>query len=101
MPVMYVFDAPLSKADYDKTRQSIGWEQNPPPGALGHAISFDDNGRAFAVDFWETPEDAERYYAGRLQPALQAAGAGAMPQARALELHLLAFSSRAPQYAVP
>jgi hypothetical protein len=103
MAFMYVFDAPnLTKAQYNATREIIGWEDDPPPGALGHAAAFRDGDKgAVGFDLWQSQEQAEAYYRDHLLPALAAAKAEPVEPREVLELERFAYLATATQYATP
>ena len=74
MAILVIFTGDISKDQYDTVRKEIDWDHNHPPGAVFHAASFDDSGRAHVADVWESPEDMNAFVQSSLVPAFQKFG---------------------------
>lgn len=71
MAVLAIFTGDLTKDQYDALRKDIDWENNWAPGAIIHAASFDDNGKAHVADVWESAEQLNAFVEQRLMPSFQ------------------------------
>ena len=74
MAILVIFTGDISKEQYDTVRKEIDWDRNHPPGAVFHAVGFDDGGRAHVADVWESPEDLNAFVQSSLIPAFQKFG---------------------------
>jgi hypothetical protein len=74
MPVMCIIRASkVTPETYDEVRRRVGWEADPPEGAISHAISFDQKG-ATEVNLWQSRELFDAYVETRLQKVLDDLG---------------------------
>ncbi|WP_318208025.1 MULTISPECIES: hypothetical protein [unclassified Streptomyces] len=78
MAIAMMVDNPNGSQElYDKVRRQLGLEK--PAGGIFHAAGPSPNGGWRVIEIWESEEDAKRFVAERLAPALQAAGAPSPP----------------------
>lgn len=71
MPILAIFHGPgINKETYEAVMREVDWKQKHAPGAILHAISFDDKGEAHAVDLWESQAALDAYVAERLVPVM-------------------------------
>jgi hypothetical protein len=100
MPVMCIYRAlNVTREDYDRVRGTVGWEANPPPGAISHSIGFRDDG-AVEVDLWDTLEHFKSYQDTRLGPVLAQFGI-VVPEPEVLDVYVAAIGPPADAYRVP
>ncbi|MGW6565444.1 hypothetical protein [Streptomyces sp. NPDC054975] len=79
MAIAMLVDNPHGSQEiYDKVREQLGLQQKPA-GGIFHAAGPSPNGGWRVIEVWESEEDAKRFLAERLAPALQAAGAAGPP----------------------
>ena len=73
MAILAIFtgDGGLTKDMYDNMRNEIGWEKNPPKGAIFHAASFDDKGVIRVADVWNSAEEMNAFATANLMPIFQ------------------------------
>jgi len=74
MPVAILMEFPGRTAeDYGRVMQQLGADFVPPEGAISHvSVAMEDALRV--LDVWETREQFDEFYAGRLRQAFAAAG---------------------------
>jgi len=58
-----------TQEQYDAVHQSMGIDENPPPGLIFHSAGPIEDGWG-VIDFWESREAFDSFLAGRLQPGL-------------------------------
>lgn len=101
MPTMVKYAAShITRDRYDAIREAIGWEANPPAGALLHVASFDDTGGVQSFDVWEDRASADAYFVGRFLPALKALGVEA-PEPAVLETYAVAAAPGVEAFILP
>jgi len=76
----------VSPQQYDTVRQLVDWEQDQPDGAVLHVAWF-DGGALHVTDVWNAQSDFERFFAGRLAPAVKEAGITGEPESTFTPLH--------------
>ncbi len=64
----------VTRAEYDKALEVVGWEQDPAQGGRNHVAWFDAEGVFHVVDVWDSEEDFQRFADERLMPGLASAG---------------------------
>jgi hypothetical protein len=69
----------VTAQQYDDTRDYVGWETDPPDGALSHVAWFTDDGGFRVIDVWETPEHFQNFVDTRLTPGTEKAGIQGQP----------------------
>lgn len=100
MPVMCVYRGlNVTPEAYDRVREAVGWEANPPAGAISHTISFGDDG-AFEVNLWEDRAAYEAYSNDRLRPVLGQFGLD-IGDPEIHEVYVTAVGPPADAYRVP
>ena len=52
----------FTKEKYEELRKEVGWEQNPPAGAIFHAAGFDSSGNIRVADIWESEQEFNNYF---------------------------------------
>lgn len=92
---VYLVNA-ATKQNYDDIKDAIGWETDPPDGALLHFAGFDKQG-ACSVELWESEAQFEAYRRDRYDPACEQAGLGRL-EARVLEVHNAAAAGSVETY---
>ena len=78
----------LTSKTYDDIKARVGWEADPPTGAMFHAVGFDGD-TMHAVDVWDTAENMRRYYDQRFAPVAGELGV-ALADPGLCEIHLMA-----------
>jgi hypothetical protein len=99
MAVMVLFrstqvDPPL----YDAIMQELGFDRDPPSGALIHACGFDDDG-IHVVDVWETRAEFDAFLKDRLQPVFAKLKVDVAPPV-VIDIHALRASPEVDRYKV-
>ena len=75
MPVLAIVKGKgITRAMYESLRKEVDWENHTPPGAIFHAVAFDDAGDLQAADVWESADAMNEFFAKRLLPAMQSLG---------------------------
>jgi hypothetical protein len=74
MAILAIFTGDITKDQYDTIRKEIDWDHNHPAGAVFHAASFDENGRAHVADVWESADELNAFAQSSLMPAFQKFG---------------------------
>jgi hypothetical protein len=59
--------------DYEKVRQAMGSDDDPPAGLIYHAAGEQGDGRWQAVSIWESEDDYNRFLEARVLPAVREA----------------------------
>jgi hypothetical protein len=62
-----------TQEQYDAVNEQMGVEENPPEGLVFHAAGPIGGGWD-VIDFWESREHFDRFFEGRLGPAIQELG---------------------------
>ncbi|HWX97169.1 MAG TPA: hypothetical protein VNZ01_10000 [Solirubrobacteraceae bacterium] len=79
MAIIRIVRPPMLTAEvYDAVNAKAGVDGNPPDGLLMHTAGEVD-GQWQIVDVWESEEDADRFNAERLAPAIESVMGGAPP----------------------
>ncbi|PCG82957.1 hypothetical protein CIB93_27245 [Streptomyces sp. WZ.A104] len=79
MTIAMMVDNPHGSQEiYDKVREQLGMQEKPA-GGIFHAGGPSPNGGWRVIEVWESEDDAKRFIAERLAPALQAAGVQGPP----------------------
>lgn len=95
MPVLVFYaGVDVDQQAYEAVKDDVGWEAEPPPGALLHLAGFDETDRTFEVTVWESEEAYGKYWSTRLLPALRRAGLE-LPAPVVTPMHIGAISSLA------
>jgi hypothetical protein len=68
----------VTREQYDATLEAVGWEENPPDGAIFHVAYFDEGGFK-VVDVWEKEEDFQRFFEERLSAGIGQVGIEGQP----------------------
>jgi len=89
--VMYMEWDGVTPEQYDKVRESVNWEGEPPEGSVLHVPWFVDGGLR-VVDIWDSPDHFQRFSDTRLAPGVQAAGIEGEPRVEFNDLHSRAFA---------
>ncbi len=58
---------------------AISWECSRPPGLMDHVVSFDSN-MMYVTDVWESAEDCQRFLDNRLVPVACQLGIQGQPK---------------------
>src|SRR3954453_11173934 len=78
----------ISPDDYERAREAVGWETDPPQGGRYHIAWFDQGLRV--IDIWDSEEAFQRFANERLMPGLASAGileGKGEPEVRLAPLH--------------
>jgi hypothetical protein len=80
MAVCMIFDAPgVSQAQYEQVRNEVTSGDRPPDGAIYHVAGPTEGGWC-VVEVWESREAFDRFFADKLQQALQRANLNGQPR---------------------
>ena len=77
--VMKMHWAGVTPEQYDRVRELVRWEEEPPEGGLFHVAWFADGGLN-VVDVWESPELFGAFAEGRLNAGTAEAGIDTEPE---------------------
>jgi hypothetical protein len=69
----------VTREQYDATLEAVGWEENPPDGAIFHVAFFDEGGFN-VVDVWESEEHFQRFMDARLGAGIAQVGIEGEPK---------------------
>jgi hypothetical protein len=69
----------VSKEDYDRVREVVGWLDEPPVGGLSH-LTWWENGDCHNVDAWESEAAFNEFGEQRLGPGMAKVGVQSEPQ---------------------
>ena len=58
----------LSRADYDRLKEKVGWVASPPAGGISHVVWWDGDD-CHGIDVWESQEAWESFGQERMGPA--------------------------------
>lgn len=61
----------ISREQYDALRPRVQWEKNHPEGLMFHTCAFDPQGAMHVTDIWESQEQMQAFFQGRLLPVMQ------------------------------
>jgi hypothetical protein len=76
----------VTQEQYDATLEAVGWEENPPDGAIFHVAFFDEGGFK-AIDVWESPEKFQTFLDERLSPGIEQVGIEGEPNVTFAPVH--------------
>ena len=79
----------MTKDIYENVRKEVNWEGNTPPappGVIFHAMSFDDSGKFCVAEVWESEEQWNNFFNGRLKSSMQKTNVSP-PKAQILQIH--------------
>ena len=86
MAVAMMVDNPAGSQEiYEGVRERLGLEK--PAGGIFHAAGPSPNGGWLVIEVWESEEEAKRFVAERLLPALEAVGAQPAPPPQLWPVH--------------
>ena len=77
--VAHVVLAGVSKEDYDRVREAVGWLQEAPVGGISH-VTWWEGGDCHNIDAWDSEEAFSDFGQQRLGPGMARAGVDAQPQ---------------------
>ncbi len=87
MAIMAIYTANgFSTDDYDRVRDVIGWEADPPPGCVLHLLGQDAFGLC-NLELWESEELFDAYVRDRFMPAFDKLGAPYPPAPRIMAVY--------------
>ena len=64
----------FTKDMYERLRQEVGWEADPPDGWIMHAVGFDESGELHMTNIWESSEKMSEAFVSRLGPVMRKIG---------------------------
>ena len=64
----------FTKDMYERLRQEVRWETDPPDGWIMHAVRFDESGELHMVNIWESTEKMHEAFVSRLMPVMKKIG---------------------------
>jgi hypothetical protein len=76
----------MSKDMYENVVKEVNWDNNPPPGAIFHAASFDKSGNFCVAEVWESEDQWNNFLNTRLKPAMQK-GNVSPPKTQIFQVH--------------
>ena len=86
MAIAMMVDNPHGSQEiYDRVREQLGLEK--PAGGIFHLAGPSPSGGWRVIEVWESEEDAKRFVAERLRPALEAVGAPTPPPPQLWPVH--------------
>jgi hypothetical protein len=71
---------------YDRARETVGWDRDVPNGARLHISGFSDDG-LHVTDVWESEQSFNSFMEQRLQPAIQEIGIQGQPDVKFFPVH--------------
>jgi hypothetical protein len=71
---------------YDRARETVGWDRDVPAGAKLHISGFSDDG-LHVTDVWESEQSFNSFMERRLQPAIQEIGIQGQPEVTFFPVH--------------
>ena len=77
--VAHVVLSGVTKDDYDRVREAVGWLEEAPVGGLSH-LTWWENGDCHNVDAWESEEAFNDFGQQRLGPGMAKVGVQSEPQ---------------------
>ena len=69
----------VTKEQYDRVREAVGWLAEAPAGGISH-LTWWDGGDCHNVDAWDSEEAFNTFGEGRLGPGMAQAGVNVQPQ---------------------
>jgi hypothetical protein len=69
----------VTKEQYDRVREEVGWLESPPTGGITH-LTWWEGGDCHNVDAWESEDAFARFGEERLGPGMAKAGVQAEPR---------------------
>lgn len=101
MPIMVKYAAShITRDRYNSIRREIGWEADPPSGALLHIACFDEAGGIQSIDIWEDQASLDAYLDDRFRPALKALGVDE-PRPAIFEAEVIAAAPAMEHFVLP
>jgi hypothetical protein len=76
----------VTKEDYDRVREVVGWLEEPPVGGLSH-LTWWENGDCHNVDAWESEAAFNEFGEQRLGPGMAKVGVQSEPQVMSYPAH--------------
>jgi hypothetical protein len=76
----------VTQEQYDATLEAVGWEENPPDGAIFHVAFFDEGGFK-VLDVWESRDKFQMFLEERLYPGIRQVGIEGEPKVTFAEAH--------------
>ena len=77
--VMVMHWPEVTKEQYERARELVGWERDAPPGGRIHVAWFGDDGLR-VIDVWDSAEQFQSFVAARLMPGVAQIGIQGQPQ---------------------
>ncbi len=77
--VAHVILAGVSKEQYDKVRDAVGWLDEAPVGGIAH-LTWWEGDDCHNIDAWENEDAFNAFGETRLGPGMAQAGVGVEPQ---------------------
>lgn len=77
--VVHVVLAGVSKEEYDRVREAVGWLEEAPAGGIAH-LTWWEGDECHNMDAWESEEAFSDFGQQRLGPGMAKAGVDAEPQ---------------------
>ncbi len=76
----------VSIDQYERAKEVVGWERQPPGGGVIHVTAHD--GTALRItDVWESEEAFNAFVSERLMPGVAQVGIEGQPEVEVLPLH--------------
>jgi hypothetical protein len=76
----------VTPEQYDRLRQTVGLETEPPDGLISHVTWFRE-GSFIAMDVWESSGQFDAFFQSRLGPAVEQIGIGGQPEMKWFDAH--------------
>jgi hypothetical protein len=87
MAIMAIYTADgFGVAEYDRIRNEIGWEADPPPGGVLHLLGQDGFGLC-NLEIWESEAAFDTYVRERFMPAFDRLGMPYPPAPRVMAVY--------------
>jgi len=77
--VMVMHWPEVTREEYERVRELVGWERDVPDGARLHVAWLASDGFR-VVDVWDSPSQFQEFVATRLMPGVQQAGVRGEPR---------------------
>jgi hypothetical protein len=69
----------VTREDYDRVREAVGWLEEPPAGGISH-LTWWEGGDCHNMDSWDSEEAFNQFGQDRLGPGMAKVGIQAEPQ---------------------
>jgi hypothetical protein len=76
----------VTKDDYDRVREAVGWLETPPAGGISH-LTWWEGGDCHNVDAWDSEEAFNEFGQQRLGPGMAKVGIQSEPQVTLYAAH--------------